>query len=54
MLAALDRAGVEASLLLIAGEGHGFKGEAARQAWRAAKAFLDAHLLATPATAKKP
>jgi acetyl esterase/lipase len=44
MLAALDKAGIEASLLLLAGQGHGFSGKGAQQAWTAAKAFLDAHL----------
>jgi acetyl esterase/lipase len=44
MLAALDKAGVEASLLLLAGQGHGFGGKGAQQAWTAAKSFLDTHL----------
>src|SRR5205085_1406217 len=35
MLAALDKAGVEASLLLIAGQGHGFNGIGAQVAWDA-------------------
>lgn len=45
MLAALDKAGVESSLLLLSGQGHGFQGRAAEQAWDAAKAFLDRHLV---------
>jgi acetyl esterase/lipase len=44
MLEALDRAGVEASLLLLSGAGHGFGGAPAQQAWDSAKAFLDRHL----------
>lgn len=44
MLAALDKAGIEASLLILAGQGHGFSGKGAQEAWTAAKAFLDAHL----------
>lgn len=46
MLAALDKAHIEASLLLLAGQGHGFQGAADRLAWDAAKAFLDSHLAA--------
>jgi acetyl esterase/lipase len=44
MLAALDAAGVEASLLTLAGQGHGFKGPGAMTAQNAAIAFLDRHL----------
>jgi acetyl esterase/lipase len=45
MLAALERAGIEASLLLLGGQGHGFRGAGAQMAWDAAKAFLDRHLM---------
>jgi dipeptidyl aminopeptidase/acylaminoacyl peptidase len=45
MLAALDKTGIEASLLLLAGQGHGFSGAEDRLAWDTAKAFLDRHLL---------
>ena len=44
MLVALDKVGVESSLLLLNGQGHGFAGAGARQAWAAAKEFLDRHL----------
>jgi acetyl esterase/lipase len=44
MLAALDKAGIEVSLVLLGGQGHGFNGAGARQAWTAAKEFLDRHL----------
>ena len=44
MLAALDKAGIEVSLLLLGGQGHGFSGDGAKQAWTAAKEFLDRHL----------
>ncbi len=44
MLAALDKAGIESSLLLLGGQGHGFGGAADRLAWETAKSFLDAHL----------
>ena len=40
MLAALDRASIEASLLLLAGQGHGFSGKGAQQAWTAASPSL--------------
>ena len=46
LLAALDKAHIEASLLLLAGQGHGFQGSADKLAWDTAKAFLDAHLAA--------
>ena len=45
MQEALDKAGIESSLLLLNGQGHGFQGNADRLAWAAAKAFLEAHLL---------
>jgi acetyl esterase/lipase len=45
MLAALEKANVEATLVLLGNQGHGFKGPAAIQAWDTAKAFLDRHLL---------
>jgi acetyl esterase/lipase len=45
MFGALDAAGVEASLLMLAGAGHGFEGAPAELAWDAAKSFLDRHLL---------
>lgn len=44
MMAALDKAGVEATLIVLAGQGHGFSGAPADSAWHAARAFLDAHL----------
>ena len=44
MLAALDKAGIEVSLLLLGGQGHGFSGESATLAWNTAKDFLDRHL----------
>jgi dipeptidyl aminopeptidase/acylaminoacyl peptidase len=45
MLAALEKANVEAALVLLGNQGHGFKGPLALQAWDTAKAFLDRHLL---------
>jgi acetyl esterase/lipase len=45
MLAALEKANVEATLVLLANQGHGFKGPSAIQAWETAKAFLDRHLM---------
>lgn len=45
MLAALEKANVEATLVLLANQGHGFKGPSAAQAWDTAKAFLDRPLL---------
>ncbi|MDQ2730748.1 MAG: alpha/beta hydrolase, partial [Armatimonadota bacterium] len=48
LLAALDKAGVEASLLLLAGAGHGFGGQPGDTAWDTAKAFLDRHLHPVP------
>ncbi len=47
MLAALDKANIESSLLLLNGQGHGFSGESARQAWAAACEFFDRHLKPT-------
>lgn len=47
MLAALDKANIESSLLLLNGQGHGFSGESARQAWGAACEFFDRHLKPT-------
>jgi hypothetical protein len=44
MFEALDQAGVEASLLMLAGAGHGFEGASAELAWDAAKSFLNRHL----------
>jgi acetyl esterase/lipase len=44
MLAALDAAGVEASLIVLAGQGHGFKGPAAVTATEATVAFFERHL----------
>ena len=44
MMIALDKAGIETSLLLLGGQGHGFSGDGAKQAWTAAKEFLDRHL----------
>jgi len=48
MFSALEKVGVEASLLMLANEGHGFKGALARQAWESAKAFLDRQLIRPP------
>lgn len=45
MLAALEKANVEATLVLLGNQGHGFRGPAAAQAWDTAKAFLDRHLM---------
>jgi len=45
MLAALEKANVEATLVLLGNQGHGFRGSSAIQAWDTAKAFLDRHLL---------
>lgn len=45
MLAALEKANVEATLVLLGNQGHGFKGASARQAWDTAKAFLDRQLM---------
>lgn len=45
MFAVLDKANIEASLILLAGQGHGFRGEGAVLAWEAAKGFLDRHLM---------
>lgn len=45
MLAALEKANVEATLVLLGNQGHGFRGDPAVQAWDIAKAFLDRHLM---------
>lgn len=44
MLEALDKAGVEAQLMMVAGNGHGFGGPAASLAWDATLSFFDIHL----------
>ena len=44
MLAALEKVNVEATLVLLGNERHGFTGPLAHQAWDTAKAFLARHL----------
>lgn len=44
MLAALQRANIEATLLPLENSGHGFTSEEGEVAWKAAKEFLDKHL----------
>lgn len=44
MMAALDKAGVEATLVMLAGQGHGFRGKPAQEAWTIVKAWLDRQL----------
>ncbi|HEY3281680.1 MAG TPA: alpha/beta hydrolase [Armatimonadota bacterium] len=44
LFAALDKAGVETSLMMVAGAGHGFGNGAADQAWATTCAFFARHL----------
>ena len=44
MMTALNKAGVEATLIVLSGQGHGFNGRPAKDAWKAAKSFFDRHL----------
>ena len=46
MMAALNKSGVEATLIVLSGQGHGFNGRPAKDAWHAAKTFFDRHLKA--------
>ncbi len=45
MIEALDKAGVEATLIVISKQGHGFSGAASEEAWSAAKSFFAQRLM---------
>jgi acetyl esterase/lipase len=45
MFRELQKVGIESSLIMLGGQGHGFNGAAAQNAWDFAKAFLDRHLV---------
>ena len=45
MIEALDRAGVEATLIVISKQGHGFSGVYSDEAWSAAKGFFSQRLM---------